>query len=399
MLISSMRAIAIILGFCILIPHPALASNHTANPYLVIDVNDGSIISANNEFDRWYPASLTKLMSFYVTAKAISNGEIKIGSPVRISNRASKMPPSRMGYKTGTLLRTDTALKIVIVKSANDVAVALAESVSGTVEKFVERMNQNAKWLGLTATRFANPNGLHSPNQFTSARDLAVLSRRILLDFPQYSHWFAIPAIRSGKKTHYSYNLLLERYEGASGMKTGFICASGYNMVASAKRNGRQLIAIILGAKSQTDRAVLAARLLNGAFENPDRLIGTILTNAAPSLPNPKNMRPVLCTQEAVKNRYEPGAGVAVIKSSFLSERKIVLQPIAISPGEIDGEPSAAYLEQKVTPARSVAVPTKRPKFVPKPVEAPIIARAKNVIELPVSVAIPVPRPQLQSVN
>ena len=383
-------AIWVVLALILALPGGASGNDKAFNPYLVIDASDGSIIAANHELDRWYPASLTKLMTAYVVMSAIKDGEIEIGSPVRISKRAATMPASRMNYKIGTLLRTDAALKILIVKSANDVAVALAQSVSGSVDKFVERMNKTAAQLGLNATKFANPNGLHSPDQYSSARDLAVLTRRILLDFPQYSSWFAIPAIRTGDKTHYSYNLLLERYDGTNGMKTGFVCASGFNMVASAKRGNRQLIAVVLGEKSQTDRAVLAARLLSEAFARPDLLIGNILTfgnysGTAIAAASPKNMRPILCTQEARKNRYEPGAGKAVIVSQYLSERKITQKPTLIKTGGIDGPPSKAYGEILAASAPPMPVPTRRPDFdAPVASPNPVQGTAEQTRAIPV---------------
>lgn len=360
-----------------------------SNPYIVINAEDGAIISAHKEYDRWYPASLTKLMTAYVTMKAIQNGVIEEGSPVKISRRAARMPASRMGYKVGTKLRTDTALKILIVKSANDVAVALAESVSGSVEQFADQMNATAKTLGMNDSHFVNPNGLHAPDQYTSARDLAVLARRLLTDFPQYAHWFAIPALRTTKKTHYSYNLLLERYSGTNGMKTGFVCASGYNMVASAKRDGRQLIAVILGEASQSDRAVLAARLLSQAFDNPELLVGNILSihNSGAA---PKNLRPVLCTAEARKHRYEPGAGAAVIKSEFLNKRKVTTKPILISTGNIDGTPSEAYLLQGLIPRNPVLIPTMRPDYQPP---LPIDSLSQTGSQLRGSIPVPALRP------
>ena len=387
---SQKFALFILICFSHLAATTSFADNANPNPYIVIDISDGSIISAHREFDRWYPASLTKLMTAYVTMKAINNGELKIGSPVRISKRAQKMPPSRMGYKVGTKLRVDTALKILIVKSANDVAVALAEAVAGSVEKFVERMNKNANFLGLKASKFTNPNGLHSSDQYSSARDLAVLSRRIMLDFPQYSHWFSTPALRVSKNIHYSYNLLLERFDGANGMKTGFVCASGYNMVASAKRKDRQLIAVILGEKSQTDRAVLAARLLNEAFANPKLVIGNILTTGEKIGANPKNQRSLLCNQKAIKARYEPGAGKAIIKSPELNTRKISQKPTRISTGGVDSEPSKAYAQLNPKNLVKILVPTKRPEYKPKTV----LAKTTSSTNLPVTnVPVPILRP------
>ena len=397
MTIFKKSAIFVVLAIILAIPPGVLAKDMPFNPYLVIDAGDGSIIAANHELDLWYPASLTKLMTAYVTMMAIKDGEVEIGSPVRISKRAANMPHSRMNYKIGTLLRTDAALKILIVKSANDIAVALAQSVSGSEDKFVERMNNTASLLGLSATRFTNANGLHSRNQHSSARDLAILTRRILLDFPQYSKWFAIPAIRVGDNTHYSYNLLLERYVGANGMKTGFVCASGYNMVASAKRANRQLIAVVLGEKSQTDRAVLAARLLSEAFAKPELLIGNILafgsnSDTKNSAAKPKNMRSVLCTAEARKTRYEPGAGKAKIVSEYLSERKITDKPTIIKTGGIDGKPSKAYAAIVTTSARPVPVPTRRPSYIPSD-EAQTPVQNKPVIIH--AIPVPTPRPEI----
>lgn len=359
--ITHNKTVLRIIGLSLFLLTNPLSSLAAQNPFLVIDASDGAIIHANLENDRWYPASLTKLMTAYVTMQAISNNEIKIGSPVRMSSRAHKMPASRMGYKIGTLLRVDTALKILIVKSANDVAIALAESVAGSVEKFADRMNSTAVTLGMSESHFVNPNGLHSKNQYTTANDLAILSRRLLIDFPQYSDWFAIPAIKTTSKTHYSYNLLLERFAGANGMKTGFVCASGYNMVASAKRNDRQLIAVILGSSSQTDRAVIAARLLSEAFANPNLLIGNILTAYKDNSVSPKNMRGTLCTPEARKQRYEPGAGKAKLKSTYLLPRKIIQKPLLVRSGGIDADPGKFFIQKFPIPVSRVKIPTQRP--------------------------------------
>ena len=363
-----------------------------ANPYLVIDAANGSILKSNKTNDRWYPASLTKLMTAYVTMSAVRDNELQMGSPVRISNRARKMPPSRMGYAKGTIIRIDTALKIVIVKSANDVAVALAEAVDGSVEQFVARMNTTAMKIGMKNSRFANPNGLHSKNQYTTAHDLALLSQRLLSDFPQYSHWFAIPAIATPKKIHYSYNLLLERFSGTNGMKTGFVCASGYNMVASVKRNGRQLLAIILGEKSQTARAILAAKLLSQAFSDDEINVGNLSSFGNNPSAKPVNMRPILCTPEARKFRYEPGAGKAVVKSAYLQNRKIIQKPTPIRVGGIDGPPSEAYAMRKLLPAGNVKIPTPRPQFEPL---QPIDPQWMNEnVKLRGTIALPVWRPK-----
>jgi D-alanyl-D-alanine carboxypeptidase len=329
------------------------------NPYIVIDANSGDILVGQNINDRWYPASLTKLMTAYVTFRAIKSGKIEDGSPVIISNAARKQPPSRMGYKQGVSLRIDTALKIIIIKSANDVSHALAEAVAGSLKNFVARMNSEANRLGMANTKFANSNGLHSANQVSSARDMALLSAQILKEFPQYAYMFEAAAIKTPVKTHYSYNLLLERFKGANGMKTGFVCASGYNLVGSATRNGRSLIAVVMGTSSQTERAVSAAQLLEAGFQNTSARIGNIYS-AASQGSKPKNMRPILCTEQARSSRYDPGAGQAKINSPHLHPRRISSKILNITTGGIDGPASTASFANVGT----IPVPTKRPKNV-----------------------------------
>lgn len=332
------------------------------NPYILADAKTGDILAQNRPNERWYPASLTKMMTAYVAFRAIANGEVEDGSPVVISAAARNQPPSKMGYKQGVRLRMDTALKIIIVKSANDVSHALGEAVAGNLPQFVRRMNNEAVRLGLSNTRFANSNGLHDAAQFTSARDMAVLASRILSEFPQYAYMFGAAAIKTSQSTHFSYNLLLERFRGSNGMKTGFVCASGYNFVATAERNGRSLIAVVLGRESQTDRAVSAARLLDTGFRNEGNVSGSIFSPVAISPSNPQNMRPVLCTEAARKNRYDPAAGQAQISSVFLSPRVRSSNILEIRTGGIDAAPSDAV---QLARLGDIPVPSKRPDTTP----------------------------------
>lgn len=352
-------------------------------PYILVDAADNSVLAENRIHERWHPASLTKLMTAYVTFKAIQNGEISVGSPVTFTKNAANTPPGKMGYKEGTQLRFDLALYTLIVKSANDVAVAIAESVSGSVPAFVSRMNDEALNLGLTNTNFSNPNGLHDPNQFVSARDLVILSSAIWNEFPQYRPVFETPTITAGKKSYTSYNLLLERFDGTTGMKTGFICSAGYNIVASAERAGRRLVAVILGASSQTERAELAARLFLKGFENRS---GQKMSDlAAPQTPSgPKDMRGILCTEKVRQTRYDPASENAVIKSPYLHERKITTAPVEITLGKITGEPSPGWLSRAFVPAK-VPLPTKRPDYGVVNIDGEVLdsATLRGTIPLP----------------
>ncbi|MEM1048765.1 MAG: D-alanyl-D-alanine carboxypeptidase family protein [Pseudomonadota bacterium] len=234
--------------------------------HLVFDLETGQVIDDKDAFRPWYPASVTKLMTAYVTFRAIRSGRISLQSPVVVSANALAEPPSKMGFNVGTELTIDNALKMVLVKSANDISVALGEAVSGSENGFLADMNYHARKLGMSRTHFNNPHGLPDNGQVTTARDIALLSRALLQEFPEFRHYFKIAAIRHGKRRLKSANALLERYPGAMGLKTGYICNSGFNMVASAERSGRTMVAVVFGAASGMDRAVYAAGLLDRGF-------------------------------------------------------------------------------------------------------------------------------------
>jgi D-alanyl-D-alanine carboxypeptidase len=171
-----------------------------------------------------------------------------------------------MGFPVGTQVTVDNAIKTMMVKSANDMAVVLAEGIGGSVEAFAQQMTETAHRLGMTESNFVNPNGLPDDGQIVSARDLAILARALIREFPEYNAYWHIPAIKYGRRVVRNYNPLLGRYAGADGMKTGFICSSGFNLVATATRNNRQLIAVVLGAPTSAARAQKAAELLESGF-------------------------------------------------------------------------------------------------------------------------------------
>jgi D-alanyl-D-alanine carboxypeptidase len=194
----------------------------------------------------------------------------------------------------------DNALKMMLVRSANDMAVVLAEGVGGSIDGFAAMMNDTAKQLGMTQTSYVNPNGLPADGQITSARDLAILARAFIKNLPEYEYFVHIPAIRFGRRVTQNFNRLIGRYPGADGFKTGFICASGYNLVASATRDGKRLIAVVLGASSGTMRAVRAAQLLDRGFASNNGLswlrpsLGTV-DSLAPIDASPPNLRDEVC--------------------------------------------------------------------------------------------------------
>jgi len=254
---------------------------------LLIEADTGKVLEAENATVPWYPASLSKLMTAYVTLEAVKEGRITLDTLLTVSPLAASQSPSKMGLRPGTRLTVDNALKMMLVKSANDMAVVLAEGVGGSIDGFSAMMNQTAHQLGMTQTSYVNPNGLPADGQITSARDMAILARSFIKNLPEYEYYVHIPAIRFGKRVTQNFNKLIGRYPGADGFKTGFICASGYNLVASATHDGRRLIAVVLGASSGTMRAVRAAQLLDRGFAN------NALSWLRPSLGTVDQLQPV----------------------------------------------------------------------------------------------------------
>jgi D-alanyl-D-alanine carboxypeptidase len=237
---------------------------------ILVDADSGKVLRAENATYPWYPASVTKLMTLYMTLSAIRDHRITFDTLFTVSPTVAAQAPVKMGFPVGTQVTVDNALKMMMVKSANDMAVLLAEGVGGSIDDFAGMMTATAHHLGMTQSNFVNPNGLPADDQIMSARDLAILARALMHEFPQYSSYWHIPAIKFGRRVVRNYNPLIGRYPGADGMKTGFICASGFNLVATATRDNKHLIAVVLGAPSSPVRAVKAAEMLESGFQqNP----------------------------------------------------------------------------------------------------------------------------------
>lgn len=257
---GALKLFAVLTGACASLLSAALPS--AANPQLVVDVSSLKVYEQREIYQKWYPASLTKLMTAYTTFRALKSGQLTLETPVVMSKNAAGEPPSKMFYKPGQAVTLDSALKMMLIKSANDIAVAIGETVAGSEPAFINMMNSEALRIGMTSSHFVNPNGLPAPGQYTTARDLAVLAITIKREFPQYAAYFAYEGFTTGKKNYPNFNMLIGRFDGADGMKTGFICASGFNQVSSATRNGRAVVSVVLGADSLGGRADESARLL-----------------------------------------------------------------------------------------------------------------------------------------
>jgi D-alanyl-D-alanine carboxypeptidase len=238
-----------------------------AGPALLVDAKTGTVLYSEEQDQSWHPASLTKMMTAYLAFEALKNGTLHTDDKLLCGENANKISPSKVGLKVGGEIAVDLALRALVIKSANDMAIMLGEKIAGSEAAFVERMNAKAKALGMTATHFTNPHGLPDAMQVTTARDLAKLTLAIIRDFPEQAQLFAMPDMTIGKKRLRSHNKLLGHLEGADGMKTGFICDSGYNIIASATRGDTRLIAVVLGAPSAEARNVRAAMLIEHGFE------------------------------------------------------------------------------------------------------------------------------------
>ena len=269
-----------------------------AAPALVVDVDSGKVLYAERATDPWFPASITKLMTTYVALSAVQEGKVKLDTLLTVSENAASQPPSKMAFRPGTQVTLDNALKIIMVKSANDVATVIAEGIGGSVEGFARMMNDAAWRIGMRESHWVNPHGLPDPAQYTSARDMAVLGRALLRDFPEHRGLFQLSAIKLGRRVMANHNGLIGRYPGADGMKTGFICSSGFNVVASATRDGRRLITVVMGSPSAAERTHKAADLFDRGFGTSTFFSfgGRTLEDLPPSAASgPPDMRPVIC--------------------------------------------------------------------------------------------------------
>ncbi len=237
-----------------------------AGPSLLFDPATGDVLSHDRAGEPWYPASVTKLMTSYIVFQRLRLGLMRLDQRIPVSKIANAQPPSKIGVPAGQTVPVDFALQALLVYSANDIAYVLAEASGGTLQNFVATMNETAKRLGMTATHYSNPNGLFEPRQITTARDTAILASTILKEFPEYAHYFSQPSVKVGKRKLANRNSLIRSMPEADGMKTGYICNSGFNLVASATRGGRKLIAIVFGARSGRARADLAQLLLIDGF-------------------------------------------------------------------------------------------------------------------------------------
>jgi D-alanyl-D-alanine carboxypeptidase len=368
--------LAAVLALTAMAPRPA-----GAEALLLVEADTGKVLQAENATYPWYPASITKLMTAYVTLKGIKEGRLSLDQLVTVSPIAASQSPSKMGLRAGTQLTLDNALKMMMVKSANDMAVVIAEGVGGSIDGFAGMMNEQAARLGMTQTHYVNPNGLPAEGHVTSARDQAMLARAIIHDLPEYEYFVHIPAMKFGRRVTQNFNKLIGRYPGADGMKTGFICASGYNLVATATRNNKRLIAVVLGSSSGQARALRAVQMLERGFNAGNNLtwlkpaLGTV-DNLAPIDAAPPDLRDEMCGPKRKRPASDADEDVASNEggSPALTFFAAGLQPPTLRPADMlaaapaPNEPVIVYTGPKKVGADLIAANAiEEAKQTPKP--------------------------------
>lgn len=234
---------------------------------IVIDAQSGYVLSEKNPDKKLYPASLTKMMTLYLTFEAIEKGTLTKYQRIPVSANAQYQPPSKLGLEAGYSIRVEDGILALVTRSANDAAVVLGEAVGGSQSRFARLMTFKAQQLGMRNTRFANASGLHDPEQYSSPRDMAILSQALMRDFPRYYRYFSTPSFTYNGLTSLNHNKLMATYPGMDGLKTGYVYASGYNLAASAVQGNKRLIGVVFGGRTSASRNSTMRELLDAGFE------------------------------------------------------------------------------------------------------------------------------------
>lgn len=362
----------------------ALAAQARAAPYadIVMDMRDGTVLHATNADRRQHPASLTKMMTLYLTFEAVRAGQLSLDQTVRVSQHAASQPSSKLYLKSGERVTIRSLIRAAAIKSANDAAVVLAEAVGGTEPAFARMMTSRARQLGMKNTTFRNANGLTAEGQLTTARDMAILGRRLFFDFPEYYGVFSRTSEYAAGRRITSTNRLLSSYEGADGIKTGYTVAAGYNLVASARRGNKQLVATVLGAPSGRWRNDRMAELLDKGFAKARSNTRTV---------EPETPRDLIAGVDAPTPSQRPQTtptGLAALGELVYSEADASVLPTAPVPQVTAARPvSPAAGGTKRAPLRAELAPV-RPGTRAKPGKA---VEPAKVATLPGGKVVPHP--------
>ena len=313
------RAIGSLLALVVMaaLALPAISSSAMAAPQfaaLTVDARTGKLIFASDADGRRHPASLTKMMTLYLLFQDLKSGKIKLSSPIRISARAAAMAPSKLGVKPGTMITVETAIRALVVKSANDVAAAVAENLGGTEAAFAKRMTRTARSIGMSRSTFVNASGLPNSAQITTARDMATLGLRLMRDYPQYYPYFRNMSFTYAGRTIKTHNRLLGKFEGTDGIKTGYVAASGFNLVSSVRRSDKRIVGVVLGGRSGGAR---------------DAYMKKMLANSFPSATGGKGVAAAAGSSKGIINAIEPEAPATEMAAAAQAAAKVAVSKTA----------------------------------------------------------------------
>lgn len=336
--------------------------------YIILDYDGGAVLDASEADERAYPASLTKMMTLYLTFRALDAGQITLKSRLRVSARAARMPPTKLGLKAGSTLRVEDAILGLVTRSANDAAAALAEELGGSESRFALLMTKTARRLGMSRTVFRNASGLPDRTQLSTARDLSRLAVRLIADYPRHYRYFSRKSFSLAGRTYGNHNRLLSSYPGMDGLKTGYTRASGFNLAASATRDGRRLVAVVLGGDTAQSRDDQMAGLLDAGFDELDRrgAADALVAMTEPSPPKPKRAAAVLAVAAA--------EGDADLETEVVGEATAAEVVVA----SLTAETAATMTDVPVPEPRIVSrAAVKKAALRTKPAAALKLARAK----------------------
>lgn len=273
--VVSVRLLALVLVFSVF---GVLAPEVHAAPQasIVMDMRNGKVLRSRSADRKLHPASLTKMMTLYLTFEAVKSGKLRLNQRIRVSRHAARQPASKLYLKAGQRVSVRSLIRATALKSANDAAMVLAEAIGGSQRGFARLMTRKAKRLGMKNTAFRNPHGLTSRGHYSTARDMAILGRHLFFDHPEYYNIFKRRTEHAAGKRVWNTNRLLSSYPGADGIKTGYTRAAGYNLVASARRGKKRIIAVQFGARSSADRSRKVARLLDIGFSRAPNSVRSV---------------------------------------------------------------------------------------------------------------------------
>jgi D-alanyl-D-alanine carboxypeptidase len=330
---------------------PARVEAKPASAAIIVDAESGAVLYQSNAKTRTYPASLTKMMTLYLLFEAVEAKQLELDDLLAVSAHAAKQPATDLGLAKGQQISVDKAILALVVHSANDVAVVIAEALGGTESKFAAMMTKKAHELGMKSTTFRNASGLPNPGQVTTARDMAILARALIARFPDFYPYFSAQRFTHRGRVYTSHNRVLMSYPGADGLKTGYIRASGFNLATSAARDGHRIVAVVLGGKSARSRDLRMIELLDQGFAQVTKKSATQVAGVLPAAPTKARTKvsSSAALAAALIPPTKPGAGTVQVES--IEVESIETETIQVA----SLEPISAPDDEAAAPAEDTA--------------------------------------------